>query len=66
MRRDNDEAFNTSPLQFLRSVKSFFATIFHSALSASLPLLFRENHRLTLHRRYVLGKITVERFIAVT
>jgi hypothetical protein len=43
-----DEAFNASLLQFLRSVKRFIATIFYSALNPSLPLLFKENHCLTL------------------
>jgi hypothetical protein len=37
---------------FKRSVKRFIATIFDPALNASLPLLFKRNHRLTLHHRY--------------
>jgi hypothetical protein len=45
-------SFNASSLQFLRSVKVFIATIFYSALKASSPLLFKENHCLTLHCRY--------------
>jgi hypothetical protein len=53
MKRGN-EALNASSLQFLSSVKRFIATIFFSALIASLPLSFMEKHCLTLHRRYFL------------
>jgi hypothetical protein len=38
--KQGDKALNTSLLQFLSSVKRFIATIFFSALIASLPLLF--------------------------
>jgi hypothetical protein len=51
MKRGND-ALNASSLLFLRSVKRFIATIFYSALNVSSPLIFKRNHRLTLHRRY--------------
>jgi hypothetical protein len=56
-----DEALNASLLQFLRSVKRFITTNLYSALNASLPLLFKGNHRhyffkeihrLTLHLDY--------------
>jgi membrane glycosyltransferase len=46
-----DEALNASLLQLLSIVKCFIATIFFSALNASLPLLFMEKHSLMLHRR---------------
>jgi hypothetical protein len=51
-----DEALNASLIQFLRIVNasSLYPTNFYSALNASSPLLFTENHRLTLHRRYFL------------
>jgi hypothetical protein len=54
-----DKALNVSSLQFFRSIKCLIATIFDSALNpssfnASSPLLFKENHCLTLHRLYVL------------
>jgi hypothetical protein len=35
----------------------FIATIFYSALNASSPLIFKENRRLTLHRRYFFKEI---------
>jgi hypothetical protein len=56
MKRGN-EALNASSLQFLSSVKRFIATIFFSALNASLPILFMGKHHLTLHRRYFLKEI---------
>jgi hypothetical protein len=55
-----DEALNASSLQFLRSIKRFIASLlqfFYSALNASSPLLFKETHRLMLHRRYFLKMI---------
>jgi hypothetical protein len=39
--KQGDEAFNDSSLQFLRSVKRFIASIFHSALNASSLLIFK-------------------------
>jgi hypothetical protein len=38
--KQGDEAFNASLLEFLRSGKSFIATIFYSALNTSSSLLF--------------------------
>jgi hypothetical protein len=35
----------------------FIATIFYSALIDPLLLIFRENQRLTLHRRYFFKEI---------
>jgi hypothetical protein len=52
-----DEAFNGSSLQFLRSVKCFFASIFYSALNASSPFILKKNRRLTLYRRYFFKQI---------
>jgi hypothetical protein len=62
------EALNASLLQFLSSVKRFIASLLRFFLSvkrfiavifygkpsfnASSPLLFKEIHHLTLHRRY--------------
>jgi hypothetical protein len=54
-----DEALIASSFKFLRSVKHFIATVLFPGLNASSPLLFKENHRFTLHRRYFL-----KRFIA--
>jgi hypothetical protein len=54
---DSDEAFNGSSHQFLRSVKCFIASIFHSALNASSPLILMKNRRLTLYRRYFFKQI---------
>jgi hypothetical protein len=55
--KQGDKALNTSLLQFLSSVKRFIATIFFSALIASLLLLFMKKHHLTLHQRYFLKEI---------
>jgi hypothetical protein len=52
-----DEAFNGSSLQFLRSVKRFIASIFYSALNASLLLILKKNHRLPLYCRYFFKQI---------
>jgi hypothetical protein len=45
------EALNASLLH------RFIAANFYSALIASSPLLFKENYRLTLHRRYFFKEI---------
>jgi hypothetical protein len=55
--KQGDEALNTSSLLFLRSVKRFIATIFYSALNASLPLICKIFHCLTLHRHYLIKGI---------
>jgi hypothetical protein len=55
--KGGDEVLNASSLQFLSSVEHFMATIFFSALNASLPLLFVEKHTLTNHRHYFLKEI---------
>jgi hypothetical protein len=47
--KPGDEVFNSSSLQFLRSVKRFIASIFYSALNASSPLILKKNRRLMLH-----------------
>ncbi len=70
MKRGN-EALNASSLLFLRSVKRFIATSFYSALNISSPLIFRRNHRLTLHHCYFLKgihRLTLHRryFLKVT
>jgi hypothetical protein len=52
-----DEAFNGSSLQCLRGVKRFIASIFHSALNASSPLILKKYSRLTLYRRYFFKQI---------
>jgi hypothetical protein len=40
--KQGDKAVTASSLQFFRSVRRFIATIFYSALNASLQLLFKE------------------------
>jgi hypothetical protein len=55
--KQGDEAFNGSSLQFLRSVKRFIASIFYSALNASLPLILKKNRCLTLYRRCFFKQI---------
>ncbi len=67
---DSDEALNASWLQFLSSVKCYTASLLQFLLSvkhfivvtfygktsfnASLQLLLKEIHRITLHRSYFL------------
>jgi hypothetical protein len=46
--KQGDEALNTSLL---------IRYNFYSAFNASLPLLFKENYRVTLHRRYFFTEI---------
>jgi hypothetical protein len=55
--KQGDEAFNGSSLQFLKSVKCFIASIFYSALNASLPLILKKNCCLTLYRRCFFKQI---------
>jgi hypothetical protein len=54
--KQGDEAFNSSSLPFLRSVKRFIASIFHSSLNASAPLILKTSRRLMLDRRYFFNK----------
>jgi hypothetical protein len=55
--KQDDEALKASSLKFLSIVKFFIATIFYSALNASLPSLFIGNHCLSLHCHYFLKEI---------
>jgi hypothetical protein len=54
---DSDEALSASSLLLLRRVERFIATILFSALNASSTLLLKENHHLTLNRRYFFKEI---------
>jgi hypothetical protein len=56
MKRD-DEALNTSSLQYFRSVKRFIATTFTPRLTLHRRYFFKEDHRLTLYRRYFFKEI---------
>jgi hypothetical protein len=62
---DSDEARRWSVKCFIASilgiVKRFIATVFISALNASSPLIFKEKHCLTLHRRYFLKEIWMQK-----
>jgi hypothetical protein len=52
-----DEALNALIFKKRLTLHCFIATIFYSALNASLPLIFMEKHRLMLHRHYFLKEI---------
>jgi hypothetical protein len=63
MKRWSDEA-RQSVKRFIASISKkrytlncFIVAIFYPALNTSLPLLSKENHRLTLHSRYFFKEI---------